>query len=154
MNGVSLSAMGVTLLEGAYSALMAPASLKDFVQNDDPLKDGTDVIIPGIDDEDNTNVPRVKERDVTLTFLIQGENATDFMAKYAAFVAELHKGTVVFHIPDLERHFHFLFSNCTQFDNYRLNACKIAVKFREPNPRNNIESTATSTSMLSNVARM
>ena len=137
MNGVPLSSMGVTLVSGAYSALLMPAALKDFVENNDPLKDGTDVIVPGTDGEDDTSVPRVKERDVTLTFLIQGENATDFMAKYAAFVAELHKGTVVLHVPDLGRYFHLLFSNCTQFNNYLLNACNLAVKFREPNPRNN-----------------
>ena len=136
MNGVPLSSMGVTLVSGAYSALLMPAALKDFVENNDPLKDGTDVIVPGTDDEDDTSVPRVKERDVTLTFLIQGENATDFMVKYAAFVAELHKGAIVLHVPDLGRYFHLLFSNCTQF-NYLLNACKLAVKFREPNPHNN-----------------
>lgn len=137
MNGVSLSSMGATLVSGAYSALLMPPALKDFVENDDPLKDGTDVIVPGADDEDDTSVPRVKERDVTLTFLIKGENATDFMAKYAAFVAQLHKGAIVLGVPDLGRYFHLLFSSCTQFNNYLLNACKMAVKFREPNPCNN-----------------
>ncbi|MDE5906902.1 MAG: hypothetical protein K2G66_04670 [Alistipes sp.] len=128
INGNLLSTMGATLLSGGYSALMTPAPLKDFVENDDPLKDGVDVIV--------ADAPRVKERDVTLTFLIQGADAADFMAKYAAFVAELHKGTVVLEVPDLGSCFHLLFGSCTQFDNYRLHACKVAVKFREPNPRN------------------
>lgn len=46
INGKLLSTMGVTLLAGAYSALMTPAPLKDFVENEDPLKDGTDVLSP------------------------------------------------------------------------------------------------------------
>lgn len=135
INGLPLSSMGATLVSGAYSALLTPPALKDFVENDAPLKDGTDVIVPGTEDEDDASIPRVKERDVTLTFLIQGKDSGDFMAKYDAFVAELYKGAVVLGVPDLGRYFHLLYGSCTQFDNYLLNACKVAVKFREPNPK-------------------
>ncbi|WP_289645868.1 hypothetical protein [uncultured Alistipes sp.] len=86
INGKLLSTMGVTLLAGAYSALMTPAPLKDFVENEDPLKDGTDVLSPS---NGGSLFPRIKERDVTLTFLIQGENEAEFKRNYAAFVKEL-----------------------------------------------------------------
>lgn len=127
MNGVTLDSMGAVLLSGAYAALLAPPSLKEFVENDDPLRDGTDVIVPG--------TVCVKERDVTLTFLIRGTSQVAFFANYAAFVAQLHKGAVELVVPRLGRNFHLLYSNSTQFDNYLLRACKVAVKFREPNPR-------------------
>lgn len=134
LNGIALSTMGTTLLSGSYASLLTPAPLKDFVENDDPLKDGTDVIVPGT--EGDLTTPKIKERDVTLTFLIQGVTKSDFLSNYSAFVAQLHKGAVDLTITELNSTYHLLYSNSTQFDNYRLNACKIAVKFREPNPSN------------------
>ena len=128
INKKLLSDFGATLLTGAYAALLTPPALKDFVENDDPLKNGTEIIVP--------ETPMVKERDVTLTFLIKGSNSSSFFSNYNAFIAELHKGTVVISVPDLGRSFHLLYSNSTQFENYQLNACKLAVKFREPNPAN------------------
>lgn len=132
INGKLLSTMGVTLLSGAYSALMAPAPLKDFVENDDPLKDGTDVLSPI---NGGTLRPRIKERDITLTFLIQGESEPDFIRNYTDFVNTLHEGDIVLFVDDLRKYFYLIYRNCTQFDNYRLNACKLAVKFREPRPQ-------------------
>ena len=134
INGVSLASMGTTLLSGAYSALLTPPALKDFVENNDPLKDGTEVIVPGTDGKDDTSTPKIKERDVTLTFLIQGDSETAFLDNYNAFVAMLHRGMINLYIPELERNFSLIYRNSTQFANYMLNACKLAVKFREPNP--------------------
>lgn len=125
INGIPLHSIGVTLLTGAYSSLLTPPPLKDFVKNNDPTKPGTDVIV------DN---PVVSERDVTLTFLIEGKSKGAFLSNYKAFVAQLHKGKIELYIPELDQYFHLLYSNSTQFANYRLNACKIAVKFNEPNP--------------------
>ena len=90
--------------------------------------------MPGTDGEEDTSTPKLKERSVTLTFLIQGENREDFFAKYAAFVAQLHKGAVRLQVPELNRYFDLIYSNSTQFANYLLHACKLAVKFREPIP--------------------
>lgn len=127
INRIPLRSIGVTMLAGAYSALLTPAPLKDYVKNDDPTKPGTDVLV---------NNPVVGERDVTLTFLIEGANRESFLSNYNAFVSELHKGEVVLYVLDLNLFFHLLYSNSTQFENYRLNACKLAVKFNEPNPSN------------------
>lgn len=126
INNKPLSTMGVAMLSGAYAALLTPPSLKEFVENDDPTQNGIDIIVP--------DSPVVNERDVTLTFLIKGTSQEAFLSNYAAFVAELHKETVTLYVPDLGNTYNLLYSNSTQFENYRLNACKLAVKFREPNP--------------------
>ena len=128
INGALLSSMGATLLADAYGALLTPPGLKTFVENDDPSKPGVDVVVP-----DN---PVVNERDVTLAFLIEGKSSDDFFKNYNKFVSELHKGAVKLEVPGLGLAFHLLYSSCTQYENYWLNACKLSVKFREPNPAN------------------
>lgn len=133
INGQALASMGVTLLNGSYANLLLPASLKDFVENDDPRKHGTQVITH---DSKGDPVAVIKERDVTLTFAIRGSDRASFLANYAAFVGMLHQGSVTLYVPDLERYFHLIYSSSTQYDNYRMTACTMSVKFREPNPAN------------------
>lgn len=133
INDTNISTLGVSLEKGSYAALLLPAPLKEFVENNDPTKDGTEVLTHKAD---GTPLARIAEREITLTFLITGDNEDDFMAKYADFVALLHGGNINLYISDLDRTFRLIYSNATQYDNYRLKACKLAVKFREPNPSN------------------
>ena len=46
INGYDAYAMGIAMGSGFIASLRAPASLKDFVENDDPKKDGKQVIYP------------------------------------------------------------------------------------------------------------
>lgn len=101
INNKPLSTMGVAMLSGAYAALLTPPSLKEFVENDDPTQNGIDIIVP--------DSPVVNERDVTLTFLIKGTSQEAFLSNYAAFVAELHKGTVTLYVPDLGNTYNLLY---------------------------------------------
>lgn len=133
INDISLTSLGVSLEKGSYAALLTPAGLKDFIDNNDPTKDGTEVLTRKAD---GTPLAHIAERDIQLTFLITGDDETDFLAKYTHFVALLQGGNIRLHIPELNSTFRLIYRNCTKFDNYRLKACKLAVKFREPNPVN------------------
>ena len=131
INGNTLRSMGVSLEKGGYSALLTPAPLKDFLANNDPTKNGTQVLTHKAD---GTPLAKIAERELTLTFIIEGESKNDFLNKYTAFVALLNGGKIDLYVPDLKRTFHLIYRNATQYDNYRLKACKLAVKFQEPNP--------------------
>lgn len=131
INDIPISSLGVSLEKGSYAALLTPAGLKDFIDNNDPTKDGTEVLTKKAD---GTSLARIAERDIQLTFLIIGDDVADFMAKYTNFVAMLHGGDINLYVPELNSTFRLIYRNSTKFDNYRLKACKLAVKFREPNP--------------------
>lgn len=133
INGINITSLGVSLEKGSYSALLTPAPLKDFVENNDPTKNGTEVLTQKAD---GTPLSRIAERDVTLTFLVVGDSESDFMAKYANFVGILHAGNISLYVSDLGRTFSLIYRNSTQYDNHSLKACKMAVKFREPDPSN------------------
>ena len=132
INDISIASLGVSLEKGSYAALLTPAGLKDFIENNDPTKDGTEVLTKKAD---GASLAHIAERDVQLTFLITGDDEADFLAKYTYFVALLQGGNINLHIPELCT-FRLIYRNSTKFDNYRLKACKLAVKFREPNPAN------------------
>ena len=127
INNKDLSYFGASILASSYASLLTPSPLKAFVENADRSQPGTQVLV--------TN-PQIDERDVTITFLIKGEDQADFLSKYNSCIAELYKGSFLLYIDDLSTTYHLLYSNVTQYDNYVLTACKLAVKFREPNPAN------------------
>ena len=127
INGKPLSQFGATMLSGAYAELMTPAPLKSFLENKDRSKDGTDVFISN---------PRQDEKEVTLNFIITGSSQAEYISRYNAFLSELYTGQVSLFVEDLNQTFRLLYSSVTKFGNYRLHACEIALKFREPNPTN------------------
>lgn len=126
INDKPLSQFGAMMLAGSYASLLTPAELKEWVFNDDPRKNGIEYIQP--------ESPKVKERSIDLIFGIKGDTERDFLSKYNAFIGELHKAIIKLYVPDMERYYYLKYSNFTSFDNFSLKACKVAIKFIEPDP--------------------
>lgn len=81
---------GVRMGEGFLDAIGASAPMKDFIENKSRLEHGKRVII---------NNPKVDEREITLSFTIEGNSQSDYQAKKKAFFDELYKGVVDIQIP-------------------------------------------------------
>ena len=128
INNIPLSQYGAILMAGAYAELLKPAEVKPGASNNDPRKNGTEYI--------ERPAPKVQERTLSLVFGINGNNEDDFLAKYNAFVALLQTEFLELYVPRLSKTFRLKYEACTQFDNFNLRGCKIAVKFTEPNPAN------------------
>lgn len=127
LNGRQLNEYGVMMLAGSYNSLLTPPQLKEWVTNIPVDGDGTEYIVP--------ETSYVQERSVSLIFGIKGETRADFLKKYMGFINVLQSGIIDLFVPDLGRHYHLKYEGCTTFDHYNLTACKIAVKFTEPNPK-------------------
>lgn len=115
------------MLAGSYNSLLTPPQLKEWVTNIPVDGDGTEYIVP--------ETLYVQERSVSLIFGIKGETRADFLKKYRGFINVLQSGIIDLFVPDLESHYYLKYENCTSYDHYNLTACKIAVKFTEPNPK-------------------
>ena len=126
INGRALSFWNATLLAGSYASLLTPPQPKEWVSNENPRKNGVEYITP---DE-----LIVGERDVNLIFMIAAKTKDDFLASYNRFINTIQTGIVDLYVPELGRHYFLKYNSCTSFDNYNLRACKVAVKFTEPNP--------------------
>lgn len=125
INGRLLSEYGATMLSGSMAQLLMPAPVKEKVINDNPLRPGVEIVpIP----------PEVDQREVTLEFVIEGKDRTDFFRKYNSFMRVLRAGEVVLYIPTLSNWHRLWYLSATSFDHFRFAACKLAIKFNEPNP--------------------
>lgn len=127
LNGRPLNEYGVMMLAGSYNSLLTPPQLKEWVTNIPIDADGTEYIEP--------ETSYVQERSVSLIFGIKGETKEDFLDKYQQFIDVLQSGIIDLYVPDLGRYYYLKYEGCTTFDHYNLTACKIAVKFTEPNPK-------------------
>lgn len=89
--------------------------------------------------------PHYEARDVTLQFGILTDSVAEWYRKYIAFQAFLKSGWLVFFLPELGTSYRMYFKGCTtQQMMTPLNSSgkiygKMKIKFREPNPYQQID---------------
>ena len=120
---------GLRMSEDFIPALLTPPPLKDFIVNKSRNKNGKTVIYFN---------PVFDERDVTLTFTIEGLNKSDYKSKFDLFMAELKKGKVEIQVPDVGNEIYRLtYKSSSNFGiNRQRTFSKISIKFNEPDPDN------------------
>lgn len=129
INGSDAYAKGIAMGDNFLGNILSPSSLKSFVENDDPTKNGKEVIYP--------QTPKLASRDLTLTFTIFGNTTTEHLTNYKNFIALLQKGEISLSIPALGTEvYHLTYvgdSGSYMIEADRL-ASRLTVKFNEPNP--------------------
>ena len=115
---------GVRMGEGFLDVIGAAVPMKDFIEH------GKRVII---------NNPKVDEREITLSFTIEGNSQSDYQAKKKAFFDELYKGAVDIQVPtNSSEVYHLIYTgkSVTYAQSLDRTFGKISSKFSEPNPAN------------------
>ena len=129
INGSDAYAKGIAMGDDFLGNILSPSSLKSFVENEDPTKNGKEVIYP--------QTPKLASRDLTLTFTIFGNTTTEHLTNYKNFIALLQKGEISLSIPALGTEvYHLTYvgdSGSYMIEADRL-ASRLTVKFNEPNP--------------------
>lgn len=119
---------GVRMGEGFLDVIGAASPLKEFIENKSRLEHGKRVII---------NNPKIDEREMTLSFTIEGNSQSDYQAKKKAFFEELYKGAVDIQVPANSNeiyHLIYLGKSVTYAQSLDRTFGKISSKFSEPNP--------------------
>ncbi len=122
------STWGVRMGDKFLDTIGASAPLKEFIENKSRLEHGKRVIM---------NDPKLDERDITLTFTIEGKSKSDYQAKKKAFYAELYKGSVDIQVPDnSDEVYHLTYTgkNVSYAQSLDRTFGKVSMKFNEPNP--------------------
>lgn len=118
---------GVSMGDGFLNEIMSFPPIKSFIENKSRLEDGKQLIY---------NAPKYDERDITLTFYIEGDTQEEYIQNYSLFQAELKKGLIEIKIPavnDLVYKLTYLNSQSYAMNRSRTFS-KFSVKFNEPNP--------------------
>ena len=121
---------GVRMGEGFLDVLGASSPMKEFIENKSRLEHGKRVII---------NDPKIDEREITLSFTIEGNFQSDYQAKKKAFFEELYKGVVDIQVPANSNeiyHLIYLGKSVAYAQSLDQTFGKISAKFNEPNPAN------------------
>jgi len=121
---------GVRMGEGFLDVLGASLPMKEFIENKSRLEHGKRVII---------NDPKIDEREITLSFTIEGNSQSDYQAKKKAFFEELYKGVVDIQVPANSNeiyHLIYLGKSVAYAQSLDQTFGKISAKFNEPNPAN------------------
>ena len=119
---------GVRIGDGFLDAIGASAPMKEFIENKSRLEHGKRVII---------NNPKVDERELTLSFTLEGSSQADYQTKKKAFFDELYKGAVDIQVPansDEIYHLIYLGKSITYGQTLDRTFGKCSMKFCEPNP--------------------
>ena len=126
----ALNEWGVRMGDGFLDTLNSYYSLKDYITNNDRLRDGVQY----------TNItPKVNERSITLNFTIEGDDSADFTAKKKAFAEVMRMGDITIQVPaDSSDVYHLKYTgkSCTFARNTDRTFAKLGLAFIEPNPTN------------------
>lgn len=123
---------GVRIGEKFLDTIGALSPLKEFIENKSRLEHGKRVIM---------NDPKLDERDITLTFTIEGKSKSDYQAKKKAFYEELYKGKVDIQVPDnSDEVYHLTYTgkNVSYAQSLDRTFGKVSMRFNEPNPANRV----------------
>lgn len=121
---------GIRMGEGFLDALGSSVPMKEFIVNKSRLEHGKRV---------TTTTPKVDERELTLSFTIEGVTASDYQEKKKAFFEELYKGVIDIQVPLVSSeiyHLIYLGKNITYAQSLDRTFGKCSMKFCEPNPDN------------------
>ncbi len=129
-NKYAFTEWGVRMGDGFLDALGEPVPMKEFIENKSRLEHGKRVI---------TTNPKLDERDLTLSFTIQGSTQADYQTKKTNFLKELYKGTFTIQVPSNNSEiYHLIYTGKSITYGQSLTGCfgKFSAKFNEPNPYN------------------
>ena len=119
---------GVTLTRGWREALLKPAAVKDYSKNDSRLEDGIRIIA-------KKEYAKKKERDIQLSFILEAESETQYLANYEKFLNDIaYSGMIYLKVPVMNKVFKVVYTDCQKFGNFGLKKGNFTLKLTEPNP--------------------
>ena len=120
---------GVSLTDGAMSALMTPPPLKALVENESRLQHGKRVI-------KDSDYVMMDERDISLPIHISAKDEDEFIRKYEKFCSEvLMKCYIDLWTPyQPNTIYRLLYISCRQCQVFMNGLAKFMLNCNEPNP--------------------
>lgn len=127
INGLdAYTTWGITMDTQSLSALMTPPALKERVESQSRLEQGSRLV---------GAAPRLAARQLTLTLNLTARTEEQFFARYASFCRELATGRLTIRTT-YQRGvtYRTAYVSCTQFTQFMRGMAKFSLKLTEPDP--------------------
>ena len=117
---------GVVMGRGFIDALEAPLALKEYIENDSRLKNGSQIIVN----------KKISKRNVTLSFNIHGNTYNEYMTNKRNFEQVLYDGNVDIQIIGRPEIYHLIYTgkSVSYKHSYNGRVGIVTFQFTEPNP--------------------
>lgn len=121
---------GIVFDTSAISALMTPASMKSYIENESRTEHGKRIVT-------NNQLAKVSSRTVNLSFSLCAKSEDDFFEKYASFCDEIQNTGEIKVVLSVQPTvvYKLLYISCQQFTQYRNKLAKFSIRCEEPNPK-------------------
>lgn len=125
---------GIVFDSSSISALMTPASMKDYIENSSRMDHGKKVII-------NSDLARLDSRSVTLTFALYAKSEDEFFSRYSSFCEEIQStGKIDIKLSIMSGTvYKCIYKSCSQFTQYNNKLANFSMKVEEYNPADRTE---------------
>lgn len=125
---VDIDTYGVTLTKGWREALLTPAAVKSYITNDNRLDNGVSIVA-------SPAYAKKDKRDVSLSFLLEGNTEEDYLNKLESFLDRIaYNGEFCLKVPCLKRVYKLVYSQCSKYGDYGLKKGNFTLKLTENNP--------------------
>lgn len=136
INGIDAYSYGVSVAKGFNAALRSPRGFKDDIETDNALEHGKRLILS----------PYYDSRDISLSFVIKGENRAVFKANEAKFREILDGRKLTVKVSGDDNYYRLVYFGKSTSYGYSPTGviCTITAKFTEVNPSNRGETNTSS----------
>lgn len=118
---------GVRFVRGAYEALLTPAGMKEYISNDNRLRNGSQYAALATS-------AKKKAREVAIPFSIEASTESAFFTRYEAFLEKVSSGLVYLRVPRLNKVFKVVYTSCDRFGISQLKDAIFTLRMIEPDP--------------------
>lgn len=130
---------GASMIRGGIEALLTPAANKEYVTTSSRLRNGTQYQTANIKKE---------QRELTLSFCIEGDTHVAYLNNYEAFLNEINGAFTLrvlaqdivdgLYYTKFDRTFNLVYTSCSKYGDYGLKKGIFAMKLVEPDPTDRI----------------
>ncbi len=133
----------VQLRRGAYSLLLAEEAVKDYVKNENRLRNGAQYFV-------TDRSTRIRERDIELPCIMEAGNIAILLQNLKSLTTYLKGHFIYMQVPRLDTVYKLVYTGLSNFAQYNLSNATFTLRFKEPDPSSRTTVAQANLNLLGN----
>lgn len=115
-----------SLCKGTYEQLLKPAPMKEYIVNNSRAEHGVRIVA-------NKTNSKIDSRSFSINLYIEGRTQEEYISNVESFMDEISSGLFSFKVPQLNKVYKLVYTDCSNYGDYGLRKGKFVIKLSEPN---------------------